>query len=56
MFTFINNNIINLIDNKGEVNINNFKKIFKLITKLNFDVFDYYYTNSLKNENNNKFR
>ena len=26
MFTFINNNIINLIDNKGEVNIINFKK------------------------------
>ena len=53
MFTFINNNIINLVDNKGEVNISNFKKVFKLITKLNFDIFDYYYTNSLKNENNN---
>ena len=52
MFTFINNNIINLVDNKGEVNIINFKKVFKLITKLNFDIFDYYYTNSLKNENN----
>ena len=52
MFNFINNNIINLIDNKGEVNINNFKKIFTLITKLNFDIFDYYYSNSLKNENN----
>ena len=51
MFTFINNNIINLIDNKGEVNIINFKKIFKLITKLNFDIFDYYYTNSLKGDN-----
>ena len=53
MFSFINNNIINLVDNKGEVNILNFKKIFKLITKLDFDVFDFYYTNSLKKENNN---
>ena len=53
MFPFINNNIISLVDNKGEVNIINFKKIFKLITKLDFDVFDFYYTNSLKNENNN---
>ena len=51
MFTFINSNVINLIDNKGEVNIINFKKIFKLITKLSFDIFDYYYTNSLKNDN-----
>ena len=51
MFNFINNNIINLIDNKGELNINNFKKIFTLITKLNFDIFDYYYTNLSKNEN-----
>ena len=57
MFNFINNNIINLVDNKGEVNIINFKKVFKLITKLNFDIFDYYYTNSLKNEStqNNNF-
>ena len=49
MFNFINTNIINLLDNKGELNLNNFKKVFNLITKLNLDVFDFYYENSSNN-------
>ena len=52
MFNFINNNIINITDSKGDININNFKKVFNLITKLNFEVFDFYYTSDLHPENN----
>ena len=53
MFNFINNNIINLVDNKGEINIYNFKKIFSLITKLNLDVLDFYFSSIMKPENSN---
>ena len=55
MFNFINNNLINLIDTKNEINLNNFKKIFNLITKLNFDVFDFYYTSCINPQNNTNF-
>ena len=55
MFNFINNNLINLTDNKGEINFNNFKKIFNLITKLNFDVFDFYYNTCINPQNNTNF-
>ena len=51
MFTFINNSIINLVDNKGLINVNNFKKIFNLITKLEYDTFEQYKINSTKNPN-----
>ena len=53
MFNFINNNIINITDSKGEINITNFKKAFNLITKLNFDVLDFYNTTYTSRENNN---
>jgi hypothetical protein len=52
MFNFINNNIISLTDSKGDININNFKKAFNLITKLNFDVLDFYFTSFVHPENN----
>ena len=53
MFNFINNNIINITDSKGEINITNFKKAFNLITKLNFDILDFYNTTYTSRENNN---
>ena len=53
MFGFINNNLINLVDNKGEINFQNFKKVFNLITKLNLEIFDFYFNSSLKPENSN---
>ena len=55
MFNFINNNLINLTDNKGEINFSNFKKIFNLITKLNFDIFDFYYNTCINPQNNTNF-
>jgi hypothetical protein len=53
MFNFINNNIINITDTKGEINITNFKKVFNLITKLNFDILDFYNTSHTSRENSN---
>ena len=55
MFNFINENVIDLIDIKGNVDINEFKKIFNLITKLNFDIFNYYNNNNNKINNENIF-
>ena len=52
MFNFISNNIINLTDSKGDINISNFKKAFNLITKLNFEVLDFYFTSFIHPENN----
>ena len=55
MFNFINENVIDLFDVKGNVDLNEFKKIFNLITKLNFDIFNYYNNNNIKNNIENIF-
>ena len=52
MFSFINDNIIDLIDIKGGININNLKKLFSLITKLNYDLYGYYKNEKFENEQN----
>ena len=52
MFSFINDNIIDLIDIKGGINLDNLKKLFSLVTKLNYDLYGYYQNEKIDNEQN----
>ena len=52
MFSFINDNIIDLIDIKGGINLDNLKKLFSLVTKLNYDLYGYYQNEKIENEQN----